>query len=362
MPHGNLQQNTSRPSPLGWPIGLYALVLAAAVPGAYAAHDGAKLYDQYCAACHGSTGEGGVGVPLVLPDFLATVDDAYLRKTIRLGRPGRVMPAFRQLSDAEVEAITRHVRGWQKTPSRPPAKVRAGNAKRGAGLYATHCTSCHGANGEGGHGTGVTFSRPRDLPVLAPALNNSGFLGSASDALIKATLVYGRQGTSMRSFIEQGLKEKDIDDIVAFIRAFERHPLEPQRAAIAETSPVIVRVSPYSMDKTLDKLKTAFNAAGMQIILQEHFAQRFLPPEEVDTKRVFVDGCDFAFVNKALAIDPRIGLFMPCRVTVVETGGTVRVMAMNPKFLSALFNNRELDALCEKMSMIYISLLEEATF
>ena len=358
MRYRKLRRNIRVYSNLAW---LGGMCLLAPTTGAYAAHDGAKLYDQYCAACHGGAGEGGVGVPLALPDFLATVDDDYLRKTIRGGRPGRVMPAFRQLSDAEVEAIARHVRSWQRTPSKPPVTARAGNAVRGAKLYAAHCAACHGANGEGGHGTGVTFSRPRDLPVLAPALANSGFLQAASDAVIKATLVHGRQGTPMRSFTEQGLKEKDIDDIVAFVRAFERRPPAQQRAAVEPTSPVIVRDSTYTLDETVEKLKTAFSAANMRVVLSEYVGQRFVAPEEVDKKRVFIDGCDFAFVNKALAVDPRIGLFLPCRVTVVETDGKVRVMAMNPKFLSTLFNNRELDALCEKMSEVYTSLIEEAT-
>ena len=142
-----------------------------------AAHDGARLYTQHCAACHGSQGKGGVGVPLALPDFLAQANDNYLRQTIRLGRPGRVMPAFTQLSDAEVNAIVGYLRALAPAGMKPEtAKARPGDATRGAKLYGNHCAACHGAHGEGGHGTGVTFSRPRDLPILAPALNNPGFL------------------------------------------------------------------------------------------------------------------------------------------------------------------------------------------
>ena len=70
-----------------------------------AAHDGARLYAQHCAACHGAQGKGGVGVPLALPDFLAQANDNYLRQTIRLGR-GRARDAgVRAISDAEVNAI-----------------------------------------------------------------------------------------------------------------------------------------------------------------------------------------------------------------------------------------------------------------
>ena len=89
-----------------FPLALPLLLGAAAVMAAEspARPDGARLYAQRCSACHGADGRGGVGVPLALPAFLSSVDDAYLRKTMRLGRPGRVMPAFTQLTDAEVEA------------------------------------------------------------------------------------------------------------------------------------------------------------------------------------------------------------------------------------------------------------------
>ena len=94
-----------------------------------AAHDGARLYAQHCAACHGAQGKGGVGVPLALPDFLAQANDNYLRQTIRLGRPGRVMPAFMQLSDAEVNAIVGYLRALAPAGMKPEtAKAKPGDA------------------------------------------------------------------------------------------------------------------------------------------------------------------------------------------------------------------------------------------
>jgi cytochrome c oxidase cbb3-type subunit 3 len=163
----------------------------------------------------------------------------------------------------------------------------------------------------------------------------------------------------MQSFLQQGLSERDLDDIVAFVRAFERRPPPAAPPPQAEP-PVIVRESAYGVEETVEKLKTAFNAVNMRVVLSEYFGQRFVASGEIDKRRKFVDGCDFDFVNKALAVDPRIGVFLPCRVTVVEEGGRVRVLAMNPKFLSALFNNRELDELCTRMSEVYLAVIEEA--
>ena len=346
-----------------WAARLAVAVLAgwAAAADAAEATSGAHLYTQNCAACHGSDGRGGVGVPLALPDFLATVSDDYLRQTIRTGRPGRVMPAFRQLSDAQVAAIVQHVRGFARTPTAArPIKVASGDATRGRALYAKHCASCHGANGEGAHGTGVTFSRPRDLPILAPALNNPGFLRAADDAMIKATLVRGREGTPMRSFRKAGLSERQIDDIVAFVRSFERTPPPASARVLEAESPIIVRDSPHDLQQTLDQLKTAVSAANMRLIRMVPLEEGVVDKGEEHPKRWLLDACDFPFLNKALAVDPRVGLFLPCRFTVVEHEGRVRVMAVNPKRLSAIFNNAELNDLCTQMYEIYTNIIEEA--
>ncbi len=340
-------------------ITLFILGLTAA---AHAAPDGALLYARNCAACHGADGRGGVGVPLALPDFLATASDDYLRRTIRLGRPGRVMPAFPHLSDAEVEAIVRHIRGFApgvKPRALPAAPVR-GDPERGAALYRRHCAACHGPNGEGGKGTGVTFSRPRDLPIIAPALNNPGFLAAASDAQIKATLMWGRKGTPMPSFLEQGLTERDIDDVVAFVRGFERQPRQ-RRSELKDEPPVLIRESASDFATTVENVKQAAVGQNFRLIRVQRLEDGLFPPGEVSRSETIVYFCNFRFLYEALAVDPRVGLFLPCRVTVVEREGKVLVMAINPTRLAALFNNEELDEMCERMRGIYEAILEEGT-
>lgn len=337
------------------------IVFGLAWPAVGAAADGAQLYNRHCAACHGGDGRGGVGVPLALPDFLAVADDRYLRTTIRRGRPGRVMPAFAQLKDAEVDAIVRHIRSWQPAAAKPsPVKARAGDARRGKRLYAQHCAACHGDKGQGGHGTGLTFSRPRDYPILAPALNNPGFLAAASDDMIKTTLVRGRAGTPMVSFRKKGLSDRNLDDIVAYVRGFQKRP-SPTAVPVDEPA-VIARVSSYSVEDTVTKLQTAFNVANMRVVRTQAYDKGYAPEGRENTKRIAVDACDFSFINEALKLDPRVGLFLPCRVIVSEQGGEVRVMSVNPKRLSVFFNNAELNEMCDRMSKTYIEIIEEALF
>ncbi|MCW9004702.1 MAG: cytochrome c, partial [Gammaproteobacteria bacterium] len=127
---------------------------------------GETLYDDNCAICHGHKGTGGVGIPLGLTSFLQQAPDEYLRRTIRIGRPGRIMPSFYRLSDKDIDAIITYIRSWKKTtiPAWDTTRI-TGDASAGKQLFNKHCISCHGENGQGGKGTGMMFSRPRDLPI-----------------------------------------------------------------------------------------------------------------------------------------------------------------------------------------------------
>ncbi|MHB1085360.1 MAG: c-type cytochrome [Thiobacillus sp.] len=344
---------------------LFALFLLASgsLSQAVAAPDGSKLYSRNCASCHGEKGIGGIGIPLALPSFQASISDEYLHKTIRLGRPGRVMPAFSSLKDDEIDAIVRHVRAWNKTPavtfSTQPVK---GDPKHGGQLFDQYCVACHGANGEGAQGTGVTFSRPRDLPIMAPALHNPGFLGAATDAMIKATLMNGREGTPMVSFLKQGLKEKDIDDIVSFVRSFEKQPLAKSAQILDTESPVIVRDSSYDFQTTIEHVKTAVTTHNFFYGRVQTLEYGMIEPAKENPKQVIVYFCNISLLNQALAVDPRVGMFLPCRVTILEKpDGKVQVMSVNPKVLSRLFNNSELNELCEQMKQSYTEIMEEST-
>lgn len=322
---------------------------------------GQQLYTTHCSACHGATGLGGVGVPLALPDFQYGVTNDYLTKTIRSGRPGRVMPAFTQLSDTEVSAIVKHIRGW--APGKPfkySNKKINGDSQHGKKLYTRNCAVCHGAKGQGGEGTGVTFSRPRDLPVIAPALNNPGFLAAAPDMMIKTVLMNGREGTPMLSFLKQGLSEKDIDDVVTYVRTFEKTPL-PQTIKVPE-NPLITFESELTLDATVAAIKRAVVGKNFRVIRVQYLEQGLVKEGQENKKQIIIYFCNFNFLNRALAVDPRVGLFLPCRITAVERDGKVTVTSTNPLYMSTLFNNKELHKLCQEMFQTYSDIMEESIF
>lgn len=327
----------------------------------HAKPNGEELYSSHCSACHGKNGDGGVGVPLSLPDFQYGVTNDYLEKTIRNGRPGRIMPAFSKLSKNEVKAIIKHIRNW--APGKPfkySNKKVKGNAKRGKQIFAKNCASCHGARGEGGKGTGVTFSRPRDFPVIAPALNNSGFLASAPDLMIKTVLMNGREGTPMVSFLKHGLTENDINDVVSFVRSFEKSTASEKPKEII--SPSISFESPNSLEDTLASIKRAVIGKNFRVIRTQYLNEGLVEKGKENKKQIMVYFCNFNLLNRALAIDPRVGLFLPCRITVTEVKGKVTVMSTNPLYMSEFFNNKELSQLCDELHQVYIDIVEESTF
>ena len=339
-------------------ISLFFLVLVSGL--ASAAPDGKALFKQYCSVCHGLEGRGSVGVPLSLPSFINTVSDEYLKQTIRLGRPGRIMPAFPSLSDAQVNAIAAYVRQWSNQPvvDFDPTPVK-GDKEHGQKIFVQSCAQCHGVDARGGKGTGVTFSRKRDLPIIAPALNNSGFLASASDNMIRNTLIHGREGTPMRPSSEMGLKNSDVNDVVAYIRSLQKTESTP--VDMENMEGVIVVESPYDLEETIESLKQEIENQNFKVIRTDYLEHGFVEEGKENKSQVILHFCNFNFLFKALAIDPRVGMFLPCRITVIEHEDKVQMMTINPMSLSRLFNNDELDEACKEMTEVYKSILEEVS-
>jgi len=325
----------------------------------FAVDKGKSLYMKHCIACHGAYGQGGVGVPLALKSFQSHASDQFIKNSIRLGRKGRVMPAFNQLNENQLSALVTYIRSFTDVVSPKHSNVViAGNEKHGGQLFIQHCAACHGAKGQGGKGTGVTFSRPRDFQIIAPALNNIGFLTSASDSMIQKTLQEGRNGTPMKSFLKQGLSHQDIDDIVVFVRSFEKQSVETT-TSIDEPTYLEVESS-ESLEDTVKSLKAAIIGNNYRLIRVQNLDFGLVKAKREDTHKVVIYFCNFSLLNKALAVDPRVGLFLPCRLTVVEHKGKVKVLAINPTHLSRLFNNDELNQLCVGMRQTYEAIMNEA--
>jgi cytochrome c oxidase cbb3-type subunit 3 len=336
--------------------------LALSSPGVViSAPDGQALYETHCVACHQFDGQGGIGLPLS-KDKLDDVSDAYLRSTIRVGRPGRVMPAYQRLSDAQVDAIVRYLRQRTNTEqiefSDEPV---LGDVANGALVYESHCLKCHGPDGEGeGKGTGVTLSRERSFLVMPASISNPGFLASAPDRLIHRSVSVGRKSSGMPAFGRGKLTDAEINDVVAYVRSFEQQrTAEPPLAD--DIRPTHIYESPYDFDTTLGNLKAALAGANFRIFPDRFLEQGLIDEFSVNKRQVGIRFCNFNVLYGMLKIEPRLGIVLPCRITVMERpDGQVMLAVPNLRVVSRWFNNDELVALWDQMEESFVEIVEEA--
>jgi mono/diheme cytochrome c family protein len=184
--------------------------------------EGAKIFNQDCAVCHGPNGEGRIGATLA-KNWPSIRPDLTVRTVIENGVQGSPMPAWSQanggpLSSEQIDAVVFYILSWQTggaglvTPGptatrRPPIAVVPevqGDPNQGAVLYDTNCIMCHGPNGEGR--IGATLAK--NWPSIRP------------DLTIKATISNGVSGSPMPAWSQANggpLSETEIDDLVAFI-------------------------------------------------------------------------------------------------------------------------------------------------
>ncbi len=332
--------------------------------------DGAELFDRHCVVCHRTTGQGSLGLPLQKRKF-KDLSDSYLVKTIRFGRPGRVMPGFDAMSDAQVEAIVKYLRKWTNSKPRVFEEYHAvGSDANGKVLYGTFCAHCHGEKGQGeGKGTGESYSRERIFKVVPPAIGNTGFLDSASDAMLKAIITHGRKGTIMTSFAELGLSEQDIDDVIVYLRSLPSDGRRDDSGIIAtgedDVLPMasLVVDSPLTFEETVSGLKAAIGANNYRFFPDRYLEQGLYPEWEVNKKQVTIRYCNFNNLYDMLRIDPRLGVGLPCKFTVIETAeGKVKIVAINMALIARLFNNDQLRQYAIEAHQTQIDILDEVVF
>lgn len=84
-------------------------------------NQGALLYDQNCAVCHGANGEGRIGATLA-KHWPALRPDLTIQSTIRNGVPNTAMPAWGQanggpLAESEINDLVAFLLTWQDNPA-----------------------------------------------------------------------------------------------------------------------------------------------------------------------------------------------------------------------------------------------------
>ena len=123
---------------------------------------------------------------------------------------------------------------WLNEPRRMAvagAEFRMEAVERGEELYADHCASCHGDEGEG-------------IPNVGSVLNSKGFLEMRDDEALRAATHDGLPNTMMPAYAQAKggpLRDNQIEDLVAFMRDWEE-----TASLLPEATPAIEAAALYA--------------------------------------------------------------------------------------------------------------------
>jgi cytochrome c oxidase cbb3-type subunit 3 len=159
---------------------------------------GERLFLNYCAQCHGSTGTGSKGFPnLTDNDWLYGNAPEQIVATLRHGRQGAMPPMAAAVgSSQDVERLAHYVLSLSG-PARDPVKAALGRSQFSA------CAACHGPDGRGNQAIG------------APNLTDSIWLhGSGLQAI--TTMINQGKNNVMPAW-EHLLSEGQIHVLAAYV-------------------------------------------------------------------------------------------------------------------------------------------------
>jgi cytochrome c oxidase cbb3-type subunit III len=115
-------------------------------------NEGALLFKQNCASCHGSDGRGGERAPNIATQHdVVAASDAELKETVGKGIPEAGMPSFDDLGNARVNELVAYLRILQGVGGAAHAAL-PGDPAAGEVLFfgKASCAGCHMVRGRGG--------------------------------------------------------------------------------------------------------------------------------------------------------------------------------------------------------------------
>jgi cytochrome c oxidase cbb3-type subunit 3 len=124
---------------------------------------------------------------------------------------------------------------------------------------------------------------------------------------------------------------------------------------------MLVRLLP---DKTLAQaaqdVKNAIGSHNYTFVREQAIDSRLVPAGWEARSALIIYFCNFAKMNRALAVDVRASQFLPCRITLLETKAGVELIAVNPAWQSESLGNPLLHQDCLQLKADYLAIMDEA--
>lgn len=120
------------------------------------------------------------------------------------------------------------------------------------------------------------------------------------------------------------------------------------------------KTTEYQFDEAVDKITLALKNVGFGILTEIDMKATLKNKLDVDRRPYKILGaCNPTFANSAVNLEEKIGILLPCNVTVIETEeGKIDVSIMDPAVAMAVVDNPELESLASDVREKLITALE----
>jgi len=142
--------------------------------------------------------------------------------------------------------------------------------------------------------------------------------------------------------------------------------VQARAGALAEAQPqgeqamLTQSLAEKTLEQALQDVKRAITSHNYTFVREQAIDSRLVPSGWEAKSAYIVYFCNFAKMNKALAIDVRAAQFLPCRITLLETKDGVELVVVNPAWISESMGNPLLHQDCLQLKADYQAILEEA--
>jgi mono/diheme cytochrome c family protein len=192
--------------------------------------EGRKIYLTYgCVGCHGVTGGGGMGKPILDDVWIFGSDDETLFKLIRGEVPKQTMPNSigKVLTDEQIKQVISYVRyiykgdpakiTWAVPPPVPDelmnAPIKVGDPVAAGKMLFNACMPCHGEAGKGDGPASVALNpKPRNL-------TDAAYMAPLDDRYLYEIISRGGIAVGKSAQMPQfPLGSQEINSLIAYVR------------------------------------------------------------------------------------------------------------------------------------------------
>ncbi len=122
-----------------------------------------------------------------------------------------------------------------------------------------------------------------------------------------------------------------------------------------------IKASGKTMEEAVADLKRSIADNNYVFIRQQALDMGLVSQDSEDRNIVIVYFCNFGMLDSSLKVDKHVGVYLPCRVTLIREADGVRLVVMNPKFVGGALGDKSLAEICERLAADYRNILNEAS-